>query len=105
MELSINLKGVIMKKLFLLLILLPISVYAINCPRVIRLQEVGLSNNLVQDNNKRWYAGRTSQHYETPELWTFVIGDIGARDAVEALAEAKEALDTLSFNRGPFKGP
>jgi hypothetical protein len=94
-----------MKKLLFLLIFFPLITYAINCPRIVRLKEVGLSSNVVQDNNGRWYAGRTSQNYETPEQWTFVIGDIGARDKVEALQEAQEALETLSFHSGPFKGP
>ena len=76
-----------------------------NCPSVAQIQSVGLSVNLVRDNNGKWYAGRTAEHYGTLELWTFVIGQISAANSAGALDEAYEGLSTLVYKFGPVKGP
>lgn len=75
------------------------------CPNVAILQEVGLSDNLVRDNDGKWYAGRTSQDYGTRQHWTFVIGGISAPTKQKALLEANEALATLRYHSGPSKAP
>lgn len=77
----------------------------LKCPDVNIIKQVGLSHNLAQDNNGNWYAGRTSQHYGTPQKWTFVIGNIFAPDKQKAILEANEALATLSFKSGPMQAP
>lgn len=75
------------------------------CPDVAMIKAGGLSNNLARDSNGKWYAGRTAMYYGTPSLWTFVIGDIFANSKTEAIAEAYEALQSLTFVSGPDKAP
>ena len=100
-----------MKKTLILLVCLSLtSAYAFppmpaSCPNVIQIKSRGLSNNLAQDSNGHWYAGRTAEFYGTPQKWTFVIGDIFANSKVEALAEAYEALQSIVYVSGPVKAP
>lgn len=94
---------------FLSIILLS-SAYALPpkppaCPNVIEIKNKGLSNNLAQDSNGNWYAGRTSEFYGTSQQWTFVIGNIFAKSKVDALAEAYEALQTIVYVSGPDLAP
>jgi Domain of unknown function (DUF4949) len=91
-----------------------ISLFALNsyanaqpmkCPNVADIQNVGLSERLVQDNDGKWYAGRTAQYYNTMDQWTFVIGNISAPNKEKAFTFANNALLTLSYKSGPMKGP
>jgi hypothetical protein len=75
------------------------------CPNVNEIIKAGLSEHLVQDNDGKWYAGRSCQSYDTKEHWTFVIGGITAPDKNTALLKAKQALLTLTFLSGPKKAP
>lgn len=75
------------------------------CPTVEQIQKVGLSSNLVQDAEGKWYAGRSSQAYGTCQKWTFVIGGISAPNKQKALLEASEALATLRYLSGPSRAP
>ncbi len=100
-----------MKMAFILLsMLLVTAIYAMppkpaSCPSIIEIKAKGLSNNLAQDSNGHWYAGRTAQFYGTPQKWTFVIGDIFANSKAEALAEAYEALQSIIYVSGPEIAP
>jgi|ERR1700733_5107755 len=78
---------------------------AILCPAVSKIQDVGLSDNLVKDNDGKWYAGRISQNYGTANLWTFVIGGISAPNKEKAVTFANLALSSLSYSSGPSKAP
>ncbi len=95
------------KGLLILLLVTSVNTFSspTQCPLVSKIQNAGLSNNLVQDQNGLWYAGRTHEHYGTPYKWTFVIGEIKAPDRVKALLEGYEALSTLSYKSGPTKAP
>lgn len=75
------------------------------CPNVIALQAVGVSQNVVQDNQRLWYTGRRNQKYATPNNWTFIIGKIPAANTSEAYTKAVIGMNTLSFQLGPFMGP
>lgn len=99
-----------MKKGLIVLLLAISSCYALPpkpamCPSVIEIKNIGLSDNMARDSNGHWYAGRTAEHYNTPERWTFVIGNIFANSKVEALAEAYEALQSIVYVSGPIMAP
>ena len=101
-----------MKKIFLtagIAFFLSMNAWADNkpsaCPSVAAIKKIGLSGNIIQDNDGKWYAGRTSQNYETKEKWTFVIGGITAANKVDAMKKAKDALATLCYRSGPKKAP
>lgn len=98
------------KTLILLSCILLTSAYAsppmpASCPDVMMIKAKGLSNNLAQDSNGNWYAGRNAEFYGTSQKWTFVIGNIFAKSKVEALAEAYEALQSIVYVSGPTKAP
>ena len=75
------------------------------CPTVNMIKLIGLSHNLIQDSNGRWYAGRTSQYYGTKEKWTFVIGEINAKNKIDAYSKAIQALLSLTYQSGPMRAP
>jgi len=78
---------------------------SIVCPSVINIENVGLSENVVQSADGKWYTGRMAQSYGTQQLWTFVIGGITAPDKQKAITFANLALSTLSYKSGPTIHP
>jgi hypothetical protein len=75
------------------------------CPPVAAVQAVGVSRNVVQDDDGLWFTGRRNQMYTTKSHWTFLIGRIPAPNASQAYNKAAAALGTLTFVLGPFFGP
>jgi hypothetical protein len=97
-----------MKKGLLVLLLLMCAdgnASPLTCPSTSQIQQVGLSKQLIQDNNGRWYAGRTIQNYGTPEQWTFIIGGIRARNESSAYFMAQHALKSLRSITRPVPVP
>ncbi len=80
---------------------LPIPPQPNVCPSVAAIKPIGVSHN-TRRIAKLWFAGRRSNAYQTANLWTFIVGDIPAKDAVEAFQKAMFGLKTLSLQTGPF---
>jgi hypothetical protein len=72
-----------------------------NCPSVALIKPQGVSHNTIQIN-KLWFAGHRAYTYNTPDEWTFVVGNIPAIDAVDAFNKGMFSLKTLTFQSGPF---
>lgn len=75
------------------------------CPSVAAIQAIGVSRNVVQDNDGLWMAGRRDQKYNTNNDWTFILGKIPAPTASSAYNRAVVALQSLNFQLGPLNGP
>ena len=75
------------------------------CPTAAAIQAVGVSRNMIQDNDGLWVTGRRNQKYGTTDDWTFLIGKFPATTANQAYTKAVTAMTTLNFQMGPLNGP
>ena len=71
------------------------------CPAVGAIKPIGVSH-ATRQIAKMWFAGRRSNLYGTSDQWTFIVGNIPAKNKTEAFNAAMVGLKTLSFMSGPF---
>lgn len=71
------------------------------CPDVSSIHAHGVGRGTIELNHL-WFAGTRSYNYNTPEGWTFIIGNIKSATAYDAFLKASNALSSLMFQAGPF---
>jgi len=72
---------------------------AIQCPRPIVIKNTYLNN--AHPHEDKWAVSEYN-NFGTPEMWGFGFANINASSAADAASQANSALDSLTFNSGPF---
>ena len=70
------------------------------CPGINEIASVGLSKDFIGKNkdNDTWTVGMPHNMYKTNVSWTFLIGNINAKNQDEAYQKANDSLPTLIRN-------